>query len=159
LEHLSGLGKSYSEGQNVEAQIPQRKPPCRWLMHVYRSWDVWRRQRKRETTSNFNYMINLETNVFYYGPSSISARFKTYFRWWCYRKWRQSHHRKYVLCMRNRFPLFFFYNRWNMSLDQANYIFEIICPKKLSKLYKFAFYQFNYTYTYINKVVIFTFFW
>jgi hypothetical protein len=37
LEHLSGLGKSYSEGQNVEAQIPQRKPPCRWLMHVYRS--------------------------------------------------------------------------------------------------------------------------
>jgi hypothetical protein len=41
-----------------------------------------------------------------------------------------------------------------MSLDQANYIFEIICKKIL---YKCAFYQFNYTYTYINKVVIFTF--
>jgi hypothetical protein len=37
------------------------------------------------------------------------------------------------------------------------YVWNNMQKKYLKKLYKCAFYQFNYTYTYINKVVIFTF--
>jgi hypothetical protein len=37
------------------------------------------------------------------------------------------------------------------------YIWNNIQKQNTKKLYKCAFYQFNYTYTYINMVVIFTF--
>jgi hypothetical protein len=46
------------------------------------------------------------------------------------------------------------------NVQQMKYVIgsgKIIYLKWYANLFKCAFYQFNYTYTYINKVVIFTF--